>query len=70
MEDFRNANVKVIINKYPKTYEILKDYDFDCLKCHGKCMMKEIVDMEQLDMEQEMDMYSRLIEEIEKAENE
>lgn len=66
MENLRNVNIKELINTYPETYDIFKSYNFDCLKCHGKCLIKEVVDMEQLDMEQEIEMFTRLIERIKK----
>ena len=60
MEKFNNVRIKDLIKKHPKIYEILDEYKIHCLKCKGNCYLKDVVEEENLTMDQEIDIMTRI----------
>jgi hypothetical protein len=61
MEEYLNKGIKEIICEYPKVGEILENYDIGCVPCSlGTCLLKDIVEIHNLDIEEEKKLMSEI----------
>lgn len=65
VQEYLDTNIKDIMDKYPKVQEILDRFEIGCAPCSsGTCMMKDIIDIHNLDEQKEKEMLSQIFEEI------
>lgn len=61
MNDIFNRPIKALIDEYPGIGEILEEYGIGCVPCSvGTCLLKDIVDIHNLEPEQEQEMMTRI----------
>ncbi len=66
MEDYMNRQMKELIEEYPALNDLLAEYDIGCGPCTvGICLLKDIVQIHQMDPEKEKELMSRITEVIE-----
>lgn len=65
MEEYLNKGIKEIITKFPKVAEILNEYNIGCVPCNvGSCLLKDIVEIHNLSLEQEEQLLTRIAQVI------
>lgn len=65
VQEYLDTNIKDVMDKYPKVQEILDRFEIGCAPCSsGTCMMKDIIDIHNLDEKKEKDMLSQIFEVI------
>ncbi len=62
MKQYLKKGIKQVLKKYPQLAPVLADYDIDCYKCNGNCLMKDIFEEHNLSMMQEMELKTRMME--------
>lgn len=61
MEEYLNKGIKDIITKFPKVADILNEYNIGCVPCNvGSCLLKDIVEIHNLSIEQEQELLTRI----------
>ncbi|MCP5108796.1 MAG: DUF1858 domain-containing protein [bacterium] len=60
MKQYLNTEIKEVLKKYPELAPILAEYDINCYKCNGNCLMKDLYEEHNLSMKQEMDLKGRM----------
>ena len=58
------TGIKDVLKKYPGLAPILADYDINCYKCDGNCLMKDIFEEHNLSMKEEMELKKKISREI------
>lgn len=65
VEGYLDTNIKDIMDKYPQVQEILDRFEIGCAPCSsGTCMMKDIIDIHNLDEQREKKMLTQIFEVI------
>ncbi len=65
VEEYLDSNIKDVMDKYPKVQEILDSFDIGCAPCStGTCMLKDIIDIHNLDEQKEKTMLSQIFDVI------
>lgn len=61
MEIYNRIGIKQLIKKHPKIGELLlNEYKINCMVCKGNCMLKNVVEEENLTMEQEIVLLNKI----------
>ncbi|MDP2646268.1 MAG: hemerythrin domain-containing protein [Desulfobacterales bacterium] len=61
MEEYWNRSIKEVINEFPEVGKILDEYGIGCAPCNvGTCLLKDIVEIHGLAVEQEQEMMRRI----------
>lgn len=61
MEKYLNTPIKEVITKFPEVGKILEDYNIGCVPCSlGTCLLKDIVAIHNLPLEQELELMYRI----------
>ena len=61
MEEYLNKGIKDLITKFPKVADILNEYNIGCVPCNvGSCLLKDIVEIHNLSIEDERELLSRI----------
>ena len=60
MKQYLNTGIKKVLEKYPELAPILAEYDINCYKCDGNCLMKDIFEEHSLSMKQEMELKGKM----------
>jgi len=61
MEKYLIAPIKEIITKFPEVGRILEEYNIGCVPCTlGSCLLKDIVAIHNIPLEQELNLMYRL----------
>jgi hemerythrin-like domain-containing protein len=61
MDEYLNQEIKEIITKFPEIESILDEYEIGCGPCMvGTCLLKDIVDIHNLESEMEREMMNRI----------
>ena len=61
MEQYLNTPIKEVINKFPKAADILNEYNIGCVPCNvGSCLLKDIVEIHNLSLQQEEELMNKL----------
>lgn len=65
LEDYLNKGIKEIITEFPKVADMLNEYNIGCVPCNvGSCLLKDIVEIHNLSVEQEQELLSKIAKEI------
>lgn len=65
VQEYLDTNIKDIMDKFPKVQEILDRFDIGCAPCSaGTCMMKDIIDIHNLDEQKEKAMLVQIFDVI------
>ena len=65
METYLNRNIREIINEFPKVVDILNQYNIGCITCAlGTCPLKDIVDIHNLSLKDEAELFRRIADTI------
>lgn len=54
MKKYLNDGIKKVLKKYPQLAPHLAEYDINCYKCDGNCLLKDICEEHNLSMKDEM----------------
>lgn len=66
MDAYLKKGIKEIITEFPEVETILNDYDIGCGPCNvGICLLKDIVSIHQLSVEQEKELMERIAAAVE-----
>ncbi|MHA1576454.1 MAG: hemerythrin domain-containing protein, partial [Candidatus Thorarchaeota archaeon] len=61
MEQYLNQGIKEIISEFPQIEKVLEEYDIGCGPCMvGTCLLKDIVEIHNLQANQEQELMSRI----------
>lgn len=61
MEKYLNMPIKEVITRFPKVADILNKYNIGCVPCNvGSCLLKDIVEIHNLSIEEEQDLMAGL----------
>ena len=61
MEKYLNTPIKEVISQFPKVADILNEYNIGCVPCNvGSCLLKDIVEIHNLSLEQEQELLTRM----------
>lgn len=61
MKEYLNMGIKEIISKFPLVADILNEYNIGCVPCSvGTCLLKDIVSIHNLSMEDEQALLARI----------
>ena len=61
MEKYLSTPIKEVINKFPKAADILNEYNIGCVPCNvGSCLLKDIVEIHNLSLQQEEELMNKL----------
>ena len=60
MKRYLNTGIKQVLKEYPDLAPILAEYDINCYKCDGNCLLKDIFEEHNLSMKAEMELKSRM----------
>lgn len=61
MKRYLNIGIKQVLKKYPALAPILAEYDINCYKCNGNCLLKDIFEEHNLSMKEEMELKSQML---------
>ena len=65
MDEYLNQEIKVIITEFPEIEGILDEFEIGCGPCMvGTCLLKDIVDIHNLESEMEWEMMNRIAQVI------
>lgn len=65
VQEYLDTNIKDVMDKFPKVQEILDRFDIGCAPCSaGTCMMKDIIDIHNLDEQKEKAMLVQIFDVI------
>ncbi len=65
MEKYLNTPIKEVITQFPKIADILNGYNIGCVPCNvGSCLLKDIVEIHNLSIEQEQELLTNMAEVI------
>lgn len=65
VQKYLDTNIKDIMDEFPKVQGILDSYEIGCAPCSaGTCMMKDIIDIHNLDEQKEKQMLSQIFDVI------
>mgnify|MGYP003967606119 CR=1 FL=1 len=65
VEEYLDTNIKDIMDQYPQVQDILDSFDIGCAPCtSGTCMMRDIIDIHNLDEQNEKTMLSQIFDVI------
>jgi len=60
MKQYLNTGIKEVLKKHPDLAPILAEYDINCYKCDGNCLLKDIFEEHNLSMKQEMELKGKM----------
>lgn len=61
MEKYKDVKIKELIKQFPGIVDVLEEYQIDCVHCKkGTCRLKDIVEAENLSMDEEIELLSKL----------
>lgn len=61
MQEYLNTPIKEVIKRFPKTADILNEYNIGCVPCNvGSCLLKDIVEIHNLSIEHERELMEKL----------
>jgi len=65
MEKYLNTPIKEVITQFPQIADILNGYNIGCVPCNvGSCLLKDIVEIHNLSIEQEQKLLAKIAEAI------
>ena len=60
MKKYLNIGIKEVLKEYAEIAPILAEYDINCYKCNGNCLLKDIFEEHNLSMKEEMGLKSKI----------
>jgi len=60
MKQYLNTGIKAVLKEYPNLAPILAEYDINCYKCNGNCLLKDIFEEHNLSMKDEMTLKRKM----------
>jgi hypothetical protein len=70
MKKYANMKIKDLIQKYPNVTKVLGEFKLPCRTCgDNNCLTKDIVEIENLSLKDEMKFIKKMSEAIEESEN-
>ena len=54
MKQYLNTGIKSVLKEFPNLAPILAQYDINCYKCDGNCLLKDIFEEHNLSMKEEI----------------
>lgn len=60
MKRYLDTGIKQVLKEYPQLAPILAEYDIDCYKCDGNCLLKGIFEEHNLSMKEEMELKRKM----------
>lgn len=60
MKRYLNTGIKAVLKEYPNLAPNLAEYDINCYKCNGNCLLKDIFEEHNLSMKDEMTLKRKM----------
>lgn len=60
MKQYLDIGIKQVLKEYPRLAPILAEYDINCYKCDGNCLLKNIFEEHNLSMREEIELKRKM----------